>query len=300
VTRIVGLFHDRDEGNRILNRLLPSVRTEMQQRGFVMLGGVGNFGSEIIFTREPVRSMADLRKTRLWTWNLDDLWVKELPAMGVREVALPIEAASAAYDAGQIDGFIAIPTAGLAFRWSAQAKYFTELSAAILPGCLVLSQHAFDQLGIEQQQIVQGASAKFIVRFGDLGQAQDEALLSTLFERQGMQRVPLSAEFLAEFRGSARRAREETVNEMLRKGGVDPTLLSRVLTWLTDLRADQTSEPPSRGAHDGRRSFPPGRATGPASAAAAKPRTRRLRRRAPGSRRTFQDDGVTTGVPRTS
>jgi TRAP-type C4-dicarboxylate transport system substrate-binding protein len=213
-----------------------------------MLGGIGNFGSEIIFTREPVRTMADLRKTRLWTWNLDDLWVKELPAMGVRAVALPIEAAATAYDARQIDGFIAIPTAGLAFRWSAQAKYFTELSAAILPGCLVVSQHALDQLSIEQQQIVQGASAKFVARFGDLGQAQDKALLTTLFEHQGLQRVPLSAGFLAEFRQSARRAREETVNEMLQKGGVDPTLLSRVFTWLADLRADQTSERTPRSA----------------------------------------------------
>ena len=263
VMRIVGLFHDRDEGDRILNRLLPTAQTEMQQRGFVMLGGVGNFGSEIIFTREPVRAMADLRKTRLWTWNLDDLWVKELPAMGVSAVALPIEAAATAYDARQIDGFIAIPTAGLAFRWSAQAKYFTELSAAILPGCLVVSQHAFDQLGIEQQQSVQAASAKFMVRFGDLGQAQDEALLTTLFERQGLQRVPLSADFLAEFRQSARRAREETVSEMLRKGGVDPTLLSRVLTWLADLRADETSERTPGGANHGIRSSPSSRATGP-------------------------------------
>ena len=258
VTRIVGLFHDRDEGDQILNRLLPGAQTEMQQRGFVMLGGVGNFGSEIIFTREPVRTMADLRKTRLWTWDLDDLWVKELPAMGVRAVALPIAAAATAYDAGQIDGFIAIPTAGLAFRWSAQAKYFTELSAAILPGCLVVSQRAFDQLGVEQQQIVQGASAKFMVRFGDLGHAQDEALLTTLFDRQGMQRVPLSAEFLAEFRGSARRAREETVNEMLHKGGVDPALLSRVLSWLADLRGDETSERTSRSANRGIRSSPRG------------------------------------------
>jgi len=126
-----------------------------------------------------------------------------------------------------------------------------------------VSQHAFDQLGIEQQQSVQAASAKFMVRFGDLGQAQDEALLTTLFERQGLQRVPLSADFLAEFRQSARRAREETVSEMLRKGGVDPTLLSRVLTWLADLRADETSERTPGGANHGIRSSPSSRATGP-------------------------------------
>ncbi|HEX6836790.1 MAG TPA: TRAP transporter substrate-binding protein DctP, partial [Polyangia bacterium] len=271
VMRIVALFNDRDEGDRILNRLLPTAQREMEQHGFVMLGGIGNFGAEIIFSREPVRTMADLRKTRLWTWSLDALLVNELPAMGVRAVALPIEAAAAAYDARQIDGFIAIPTAGLAFRWSAQARYFTELSATILPGCLVVSQHALDPLGTEQQQIVQGASAKFMARFGDVGQAQDEALLTSLFDRQGLQHAPLSAQFRAELRESARRAREETGSGLLLKGGVDPALLSTVLTWLADLRVDRTSERTAPTTNGGTRGSPETRTGGGAKPAGAQP-----------------------------
>jgi TRAP-type C4-dicarboxylate transport system substrate-binding protein len=241
VTRLVGIFHDRNEGRVILNRLHPTAEKEMEQQGFVSLGE-GPFGAEIIFTREPVRSMADLRRTRVWTWSLDDFWVRELPAMGVRSVALPIEDAAAAYDGHEIDGFIAVPTAALAYRWSAQAKYFSELSAAVLPGCIVVSRRAFDQLTIEQQKMVRAATAKFIVRFLDLGDEQERRLLHGLFEHQGLKRVEVSREFLEEFRQAADKAREKLGDSMLREKKISPTVLTEVLSWLSEMRAAHSSK----------------------------------------------------------
>ena len=236
VTRIVGLFHDRVEGRMILNRLRPTLEKEMEQQGFVDLGE-GNFGSEIFFTREPVRSMADLRKTRLWTWSLDDFWMRELPSMELHAVPLALEDAAAAYDAEKIDGFIAVPTAALAYQWSTRARYFSELSAAFLPGCIVLARNAFDQLDIGQQTIVRTASAKFAGRFADLGEDQDRELLSRLFERQGLKRVPVPPAFYAEFHEAADRARAKLAAEMLREKKVSPSLLDEVMAWLAELRA---------------------------------------------------------------
>jgi TRAP-type C4-dicarboxylate transport system substrate-binding protein len=235
VTRIVGLFQDRIEGRFVLNRLRPTLEREMGQHGFVDLGD-GNFGSEIFFTRAPVRSMADLRRTRLWTWSLDDLWVRELPAMGIHAVPLALEAAANAYDDQHIDGFIAVPTAALAYQWSARAQYFSELSAAFLPGCIVLTHSAFDQLDTAQQDVVRAASAKFAGRFADLGEEQDRALLSGLFERQGLKRVRVTPAFATEFRESAARARAQLADDMLREKHVSPALLNDVLAWLTELR----------------------------------------------------------------
>jgi TRAP-type C4-dicarboxylate transport system substrate-binding protein len=207
----------------------------MAERGFVDLGD-GNFGSEIFFTREPVRSMADLRKTRLWTWSLDDFWIRELPAMGIGAVPLALEDAAGAYDDGKVDGFIAVPTAALAYQWSTRAKYFSELSAAFLPGCIVVTQRAFDQLESSQQEIVRAAGAKFANRFADLGEEQDRALLSGLFERQGLTRVKVTPAFYSEFHEAADRARTKLAESMLREKQVPVSLLTEVLGWLSELR----------------------------------------------------------------
>ena len=157
VTRIAGLLRNREEAHLILNRLFPTVEKEFTANGFVALA-LGNFGSEVFFSRTPIRSMADLRKGHYWTWSLDEVWLKEMPAMGIQSVALPVEAAAQAYDEGRIDGFFGVPTAALAFQWSSRAKYFTNLSAAILPGCIALSQRALDSIPVELQRVVRSAA----------------------------------------------------------------------------------------------------------------------------------------------
>jgi len=248
VTRVVGLIHDRAEGKQVLNRLIPTATKEMEQRGFVGLS-FGNFGSEILFTRRPVRSMDELRATRVWTWDLDDFWVKELPTMGVRAVALPVDKAAPAYEEQEVDGFVALPTAALAYRWSAQARYFSELTSSFMPGCAVISQRAFDQLSFDQQKVVRAAGAKLALRFDDLSEQQDHALLSGLFEHQGLKRVEVSPQFLDEFRKAADRTRVQLVATMLKEHQVPPSLLGDVIGWLAELRAQAHLKPGDKPTH---------------------------------------------------
>jgi TRAP-type transport system periplasmic protein len=238
VTRVVGLFRERREEMFVLNRLRPIVDREMQEHGVVDLG-ITSFGSEIFFTREPIRSMADLRRIRVWTWNLDDLWARELPAMGVRAVDLPIDEAAAAYEDGRVDGFISVPTAALAFQWSARVKYFTALSAALLPGCVVVSQRTFDLLSLAQRDTVRGSTAKFLARFADVGETQDHALLSGLLQHQGVTEVPVSDVLRAEFYEAARTAREALAKKLLDSKHAPPTRLQEVISLLADFRAQR-------------------------------------------------------------
>jgi TRAP-type C4-dicarboxylate transport system substrate-binding protein len=233
VTRVHGLFRDPDEARMVLNRLRPTVEKEFEQNGFVALG-IASFGSQTIFSRTPVRSLRDLRQGRYWVWSFDWFSLKQLPAMGIQVVALPVEEAAQAWDDGKIDGFIGVPSAALAYQWSSRAHYFSTLTAGVLPGCIMVSQRAFDQLSMEQRQLLRAAAAKFAVRFTDVGQEQDRALLSGLFEHQGVQRVPATATFATEFRAAAANARQSIGTDL-----VPPPLLDQVLAWLSEIRAQR-------------------------------------------------------------
>jgi TRAP-type C4-dicarboxylate transport system substrate-binding protein len=70
VTRVVGLFQSREESAYVVTRLKPILDEEFAQKGFVNLGEA-NLGPEVLYTRDPVRSLADLRKVRFWVWDLD-------------------------------------------------------------------------------------------------------------------------------------------------------------------------------------------------------------------------------------
>jgi len=109
---IVGLFQSREEALYVLGRLKPRVDKELASAGFTNLGEAG-FGTDVIYSRTPIRTLDDLRKARMWIWDLDDVYKKELPVLGLHAVPLPLEAALPAFEAGKLDGFIGIPSAAL-------------------------------------------------------------------------------------------------------------------------------------------------------------------------------------------
>jgi TRAP-type C4-dicarboxylate transport system substrate-binding protein len=232
VLRVMGICQTRDESSYVVGRLRPIIDAECERNGFISLVTAG-LGPEVLFTRSPVRSLAELKQSRLWIWNNDDPFVAQLATIGVHAVPLSLEAAARAYDDGQVDGFLTVPSAALAFQWSTQARYVSDLRVSFLTGCIVVATRAWDDLSIEAQAAIRAAAAKLQVRFEDVGHSQDEALLGGLFARQGLRPVPVSASFRSEFFEAARAAREALGDKL-----VPRALLTRVLEVLADYRLE--------------------------------------------------------------
>ncbi|MGZ3441277.1 MAG: TRAP transporter substrate-binding protein DctP [Polyangia bacterium] len=235
--RVVGLVRSRDEASIVLRRSKASVDQEMAHSGFVALG-LGTLGSVVAMTRTPVRTFADLRKLRLWVWDKDEIQIQLLRAMGLQPVPLSIEAGGAAYDEGRIDGFLSVPTAALAFQWSARTHYFLDFPLGEISACFVMSQRAFDALPLDERTVLAAAAAKLSARVEEVGRQLDAELLERLFERQGLKRLTPDASFVDEFLQDARRAREQ-----LDEKTVPPELISRALGWLADYRAEHSRQP---------------------------------------------------------
>ncbi|MCU1283117.1 MAG: TRAP-type C4-dicarboxylate transport system, substrate-binding protein [bacterium] len=234
VLRMVGLFQTRDESGYVAGRLKPLFDEDFRKEGFVNLGDVG-IGPDLIFSREPIHDMAELRRTQLWTWSLDEVFVATWPMLGLHIAPLPIDQAYRAYENRRIDGFIAVPTAALGFQWSTEARYVTELRVAFLRACILVSTRAFDPLPLEARNALLNSSAKGMMQLEELGRRQDEQLLGGLFARQGLKTVIPSEAFRADFFAQARAAREQlaAIGKLVR-----PELVQRVLTLLADYRAE--------------------------------------------------------------
>jgi TRAP-type C4-dicarboxylate transport system substrate-binding protein len=241
VTRVPGLFRRSSEAIAIVSRLRPTLEAEARANGFVALG-LGGFGIDVLFTRKPVKSIDELRATRLWVWNADNIWNPMLKELGGTPIATDVPDAARAYDDGRFDGFIAVPSAALAYQWSTQARYFTPVPMAFLPGCMVASNRSFDALSHEDQQLVKTLTARFMLRFNELGRAQEEQLLGGLFEKQGLVRVPATDGFVDSFMREAAAARVRLGDKL-----VPQALLQKVLGWIDEARAQaQTTKAKDR------------------------------------------------------
>lgn len=229
VARVIGVFQDRQENTYVLGMLRQTVDDEFLRAGFINFGEAG-LGSELFFSREPVRDLATLRRLRWWVWSSDEVLPPQLRALGLNVVQTPLADAARAFDEHRVDGFITIPSAALAFQWTTQVRYVTPLRLSFRSGCFIVAARAFDALPAEVQRQVKSVSGKLNQRIEAVGKREDEALLGGLLLKQGLTTLPENDELRSEFYHSA--------NEM-RPGArvVSEATLTRVLGWLADFRA---------------------------------------------------------------
>jgi TRAP-type C4-dicarboxylate transport system substrate-binding protein len=236
VMMLSDVFHDRDEAAYVANRLRSTLDGEFSKAGLVNLGEAG-LGFSVLLSREPVRTLADLKRLRFWLWDLDEVLSAQLSKI-FNLVLLPLDEAAHAYDQDRADGFFALPSAALAFQWSTQARYVTNLRVGYLTGCLLVSRRAFDGLPLETQQEVRAAAAKFRARVEDVGHQQDELLLGGLFARQGLHEVPVSTQLREEF-GRAVLAGAKEAEPLF-----PPGTRARVAAWLNEYREQHRAGQP--------------------------------------------------------
>lgn len=174
-TRLQGIFPTRDDHERLVHQL-PHLEEEFRKQGFVVLGIV-SLGPSVLFSRTPVTSWDQIKRLRLWRWDIDPVAWQHDRLMGLTIVPTSVENASAAFDGGKVDGFVALAASALAFQWHSRAPYILPLEFDYLNACLVLSLSAWDALSIETQRTVRAAGAKLERRMELVGRESDRTVL---------------------------------------------------------------------------------------------------------------------------
>jgi TRAP-type C4-dicarboxylate transport system substrate-binding protein len=220
-----GLFPDAHQAGRVLSRLFPTVSQEVEANGYVLIAQV-MLGSIMTFSRTPIQNVGELTKTPLYLWDADEILLQLLPKMGLHVVPTPVARGLELYDQKQVDGFVTSPTAALAFQWSARSGSFNDLPVAFLPGCLLISRRAFDQIPFADQQAVRAAGATLSRRIEDVMLTQEEDLVGGLLERQGLKRVRATPAYRDQVFERGRTAWKDT-------GLVSQQLLDTIKGWLS-------------------------------------------------------------------
>ncbi len=218
--RVAGVFQTRDEFIYVMGRMKPTLDEEFRKAGFTNLGEA-LFGMDVLFSRQPIRNLNELVAARLWTWNLDPVWDSVATEMGMKTVVTPIDEHSAAWRRKAYDAFFAVPSAALAYQWSTESPYFSDIGATALPACLVVANAAIDPLPLELKQVLMTSSAKFMNRFTAVSAHLDMALMNGLLEKQGATRVAVSPQFRERFEQAARAAVRKLGPALMAPGVLD-------------------------------------------------------------------------------
>lgn len=110
-------------------------------------------GSRSLYTKKPVRSMADLKGQKIRMMG-NPLFVDTMNAMGGNGISMGYGEVFTALQTGVIDGAENNPPSLFtANHFKAGAKYFTQTNHLIIPEILVMSKVSWDKLSPDEQAL---------------------------------------------------------------------------------------------------------------------------------------------------
>jgi TRAP-type C4-dicarboxylate transport system substrate-binding protein len=136
-------FASYDELNYVTAKLTPVIAERLDAKGFVLLNW-GHGGWTQLFTKRPVRTLAELKTIKLFTSAGNDRMVQWFKANGFQPRAMALTDIMAGLTTGMIEG---LPTPALAaqlFQWYRQTPYMLDIGLAPVIGASIITKKAWN------------------------------------------------------------------------------------------------------------------------------------------------------------
>lgn len=194
-------YRSYEELIHVLAKLRPLLEKRLHERGFVLLNW-GHGGWIHFFSKKPVKTVADLRGQKLFSWSGNDAMIQLWRKNGFQPVALAATDILTGLQTGMIDALPTTPLAALSLQWFRQTPYMQELGLAPLVGATVVTRKLWDKLSPEAQAAMRRTAQKSEARFNDEIPQQDARAVEQMKER-GLNIVEISDAQEAEWRKEA-------------------------------------------------------------------------------------------------
>lgn len=197
-------FESDAEQQAVLRKLTPIYQQRLQAKGFQLLGW-GSGGWVQLFSKKPLRTLADVKAAKLFTSKGSDKWVQWYVSNGFHPVALlPANIPEQLkLSTGLIDTAPNPPYLALTLQIFRDAKYMLDVRIAPLVGALIMSNSAWNKISPEDRVKVMAAAQALEKRVSAEAPQQDAASVKAMVASGGLQVITLDPKAAAEFRSAA-------------------------------------------------------------------------------------------------
>jgi TRAP-type C4-dicarboxylate transport system substrate-binding protein len=176
------LFDSYEEVYAVLERMEADLAARLEAKGFVLLHcGYGGWAQ--LFSKQPIRSVADLKAQKLFVWAGDDDRVQLWRRVGFQPVPLAGTDILTGLQTGLIDVLPSPPIAALSFQWFRQTPYMLDLGAGPLLGGTVVVKSVWDGLSTADRDTLRRSAAALEKRLETAVPEQDREAVEQMKER---------------------------------------------------------------------------------------------------------------------
>ncbi|HVJ29086.1 MAG TPA: TRAP transporter substrate-binding protein DctP [Gammaproteobacteria bacterium] len=224
------LFSSLDEVDAVRSALDPELAAGLEQAGFVTFGFIeGGFAN--LLSNEPIRSVEDMRRKKVWVPEGDNISFLAMETMGLSPSVLPVTDVLTGLQTGLIDITFASPVAALVLQWHTKVKYITDIPVSYSMGVFAIEKGVYAGLSAEDQRVVREVMGRYILGL-DHEARDDNRKATEVLARSGLETVTVNHSDLEGWRKSI-----ESIHPQLRaRPDIDAALFDRLLAVLAEYR----------------------------------------------------------------
>jgi len=184
VLELPGLFRTPTEAEYVYPRIESSINALYEKKGFHLVALV-EVGYAYFFSKKPIASIEDVRKTKCWVWKGDQLANEMMNDLKIPAIPVNMTEVNSALQTGLLDAFYATPALAAAVQWNNQVTTLLEMPITMVSGGLVTSLEAWQRMNDAQRKLFTRVARS---RMGDLTREnrRNNAESIKLFKQNGM------------------------------------------------------------------------------------------------------------------
>ncbi|MBN1238203.1 MAG: TRAP transporter substrate-binding protein DctP [Gammaproteobacteria bacterium] len=224
------LFRSLDEVDYIRERMDPELQRGLEEAGFVSFGFIeGGFAR--LMANEPIRSVDDMRRRKVWVPEGDAISFAAMESLGLSPVVLPVTDVLTGLQTGLLDIVAASPVAALVMQWHTKVRYLTDVPVSYSMGVFALDRRAFSRLDAGDQATVAEVMGD-VVQGLDAASREDNRKARNVLETAGISVVKVDTSRLDELRSTI----EDIYPTLKRRPDVNGEMLDTLLSLLAEYR----------------------------------------------------------------
>jgi TRAP-type C4-dicarboxylate transport system substrate-binding protein len=224
------LFRSLEEIDAVRAQFDPEIAAGLERAGFVTFGFIeGGFAN--LLSNEPISSVEDMRRKKVWVPEGDAISFLAMETMGLSPAVLPVTDVLTGLQTGLIEIAFASPVAALVLQWHTKVKYLTNLPISYSMGIFAIEKSAFEDLSAEDRQVVREVMGRYIQGL-DREARDDNRKAAEVLARSGLQTVSVNDADVDGWRTTM-----QSIHPQLRqRPDIDAAMFDRMLAVLAEYR----------------------------------------------------------------
>jgi len=190
------LVRDHEEVDYVLEQMGDYFRAGMERAGYVVLGWQ-EVGFIYVFSKQPIRTMAELRQRRIWMWSDDPVAPVALKAARVAPIPLALPDVLMALQTDMLDTVYTSPLGVIVMQWFTRVKYMTDCPLSYAIGGLLVTKKQFNRIPAEMRPPVRDICSRHM-KVLQAKARKDNLEAVNVLKKRGIQVVTLTPEARSE------------------------------------------------------------------------------------------------------